>query len=200
MAAVMGVDKVTELLSEAAGRGCSLVWLEGGALAVGADMGRPQYVVDFVTERLRKERRREAKTDLAVGPHPAAANQDLMDSPGLVEVQPFGVHGRRTGNLALVLEGEITPVRSYKELLCAGLQMIERVRSGTLEKLSAEKGRTKRVVARRPDLLYENSQLTKHAIRIEGDWWVATNNNRWEVEKYLRRAAFHAGLHVEIRH
>jgi hypothetical protein len=68
-----------------------------------------------------------------------------------------------------------------------------------LDKLSAEKGRTKRPVARRRELLYEDPKLSKYADEIEGGWWIATNNSYPEVEKFIRRAGFHAGLHVEVR-
>lgn len=107
--------------------------------------------------------------------------------------------GRRTGRFALVLEGTLYPARSQKELLVVALRRIERERPGTMERLSADKGRTKRPVARSREQLYRDAHLARHAERIDADWWAATNNSFPEVEKVIRRAAFHAGLHVEIR-
>lgn len=112
---------------------------------------------------------------------------------------PTECPGRRTGNFSIVLEGEVVPAKSQRDLLLVGLTAIERMRPGSLEKLSCERGRTKRPVARMRELLYGDARLAKHAARIEGGWWVATNNSFPEVEKFIRRAAFHAGLHVEIR-
>lgn len=195
MAAVMSVAKLQALLSEAVARGAVAVWSERGSLVLGPHHGRPDRRIDFAAERLvpvsggRQPQGRGTVTAAADAPFgPALA---LLDAPP--------VPGRTTGNLALILEGKVLHAQSHRALLLSTFREIERLRPGTLDKLASEKKRTKRAVARSRDLLYDKPRLAKHAERIEGGWWVATNNSANEVETFVRRAAFHAGLHVEIR-
>ena len=103
------------------------------------------------------------------------------------------------GAHSLVLQGRIIPAGSYQELLLSGLQTIELFRPGTLALLARDKGRSKRIVSRERDGLYDRPGPGKSAQRIDGGWWVATNNSGDEVEKFIRRAAVHAGIEVEIR-
>ena len=132
---------------------------------------------------------RRSRANAASDAHPSSA--DLTAASGRI--------GRRTGDFSLILEGRLLSAPSQRALLLVGLRHIERIRPGTLDKLASEKARTKRVVARRRESLYGRPQLLKHAEQIEGVWWVATNNSFGEVQKFIRRAAFHAGLHVDIR-
>lgn len=206
MAAVMDVGRLTALLGQAAGHGAALAWIEDAQLLIGPNLGQPRGRIDFAREQFDKVG--DHAPDSADQPRsrhedrsgPVVTRQDgTTQPPLLLDCAAPGTPGRRTGNFALVLEGKIIPARSQRALLLGALQAIERTRPGTMDKLAAEKGRTKRPVARRRELLYEDVKLSKYAEQIEGGWWVATNNSFPEVEKFIRRAAFHAGLHVEIR-
>ena len=205
MAAVMGLERVRNLLNEAAMLGCSVAWMEAGALRMGDGLGKPRYAIDFVRERLvelRPEKRgsapgrrdetraAEAKTGLDAG---------KGDALQVVEPSAAAMAGRRTGHYAVVLEGKIIPATSFQSLLLATLETIEGLRPGTLDKLSRDRSKGKRIAARERDLLYKTPRAPKFSKQIAGGWWVAINNSGDEVEKFIRRAAFHAGLDVDIR-
>lgn len=208
MATGIGLDRVKKLLQDASAKGCSVAWVEDGALVAGASVTKPRFVIDFARERLTAV---DDTSDLASAGTPK--RRHLKASPpdeapladrdhGPLELyQPdlIAAPGRRRGNYALIVDGKIVPAISSQSLLLSALQTLEMLRPGTLDKLSGDAGRTKRVVARERSGLYANPALAKHAKQIDGGWWVATNNNRGEVEKFIRRAAFHAGLDVEIR-
>ena len=64
-----------------------------------------------------------------------------------------------------------------------------------LEKLSAEKGRTRRIVARRPEALYPSRpDLAHHSVKICGSWYVGTNCSRVDIRRILRIACKVAGI------
>ena len=200
MAALMDIDRLSSLLNEASGAGCRLAWLQDGALLAGARPGEPRFAIDFATEALVRTRAARRPTGVAAAARRVEAHglAAADPSPGSAEMSA-NARGRRTGSFALVLEGTLYAASSYKELLLIALQVMERERPGTLDKLSAEGGRTRRSVARQPELLYDKSGLLAHAKEIEGGWWVDTNNNSAIKEKIIKRAAWHAGLHVELR-
>lgn len=99
------------------------------------------------------------------------------------------VSGRKTGNLALKLLGRETPYESWKALLIGGLRQIEEARPGALEALESYRPRSKRPVARNPQHLYDNPKQVEHfSAELMPGWYVATNNSKTEVLKYLRKA------------
>lgn len=202
MAALMDIGTLGGLLKDATAAGCRLAWVEDGRLLAGAQVREAAFSIDFAGERLVAVADRRPD---GVAHHPDDSRQARLNDPVIARapsadvVSPPSLSGRRTGNFSLILEGKLHYAKSQRELLRDGLQAIERARPGTLEKLSMEKARTKRPVSRRREGLYEDVKLAKHADQIEGGWWVATNNSFSEVEKYLRRAAYHAGLHLELR-
>jgi hypothetical protein len=105
------------------------------------------------------------------------------------------VIGRKTSDLTFRLLGRETPYESWKALLIGGLRQIEEARPGALDALAAYHPRSKRAVARRPELLYENrKEVSKFSTPLMPGWFVATNNSRDEVLKYLRKAGEGVGL------
>lgn len=105
------------------------------------------------------------------------------------------VIGRKTGNLSFRLLDSVTRYESWKALLIGGLRQLETARPGALDALESYHPRSKRAVARRPELLYDNrQQVEKFSAELMPGWYVATNNSRPEVLKYLRKAAEGVGL------
>jgi hypothetical protein len=105
------------------------------------------------------------------------------------------VIGRKTGNLTFCLLGSRTPYQSWKALLIGALRQLEDARPGALQALEAYHPRSKRAVARRPELLYENRrQIDQFTAELMPGWYVATNNSRIEVLKYLGKAGEGVGL------
>ena len=102
---------------------------------------------------------------------------------------------RASGSFWVEVEGRRIGCKSIKTLLLTALDMIEKARPGTLEKLSRAKKRTKRIVAREKRDLFDTQHLSEQfSEKIAGGWWVGINNSKAEVIAWLRLAAFHAGL------
>jgi hypothetical protein len=92
------------------------------------------------------------------------------------------------GKYLLQVDEEVSEHSSLKELLAAGLNGLERTSSGTLEKLSAIKPRSKRIVARNRNDLFESSALAaQYGERLNAEWWFGTNNSAQETNSWLRR-------------
>lgn len=193
MAEHIGAERLIALIRRAASRGASVAWIDPAyGLVLGDQTGSGRCYIDIGKEEI-----------VAIGAGREGA--ELPDSPPpvigapVLDLELNEPGGRRTGSYRLTLEGRIFGAKSQKQLLLLGLQLIERERPGSLEKLSVEKSRTKRVVSRERASLNKNPSLAlKFSERIEGDWWVFTNNSFGETTKFLRRAAFLAGLHVKI--
>ena len=81
-------------------------------------------------------------------------------------------------------------------MLKTGLLLLEASRPGMLEKLSREKSRVRRIVARDPKNLFENPKLFKdqHFEELAPGWWLGTNNSLQQVKVWLRRACECANL------
>jgi len=142
---------------------------------------------------------------LEAGPYPTAAlwfdfaGEKIVGEsptpPKEPEIALDTVVGRFTGDVWLTLFGQTRRYPSKKALLFGALKAIEETRPGTLLKLEAHKPRTKRVVARKPERLYEDQALVKKfSAELMPGWYVATNNSTQEVQSYIRKAAELAGL------
>ena len=207
MAEVISVDRLIQLLTEARARGGKFAWIDRERLRIGASLGDTEMSVSLGSESLINEdaeastRSPDARTAERLAGSVAAPSEDRRAPDALPpqwKLPAFA--GRATGSYRLALEGEIYAARSQKELLLIGLCAIERARPGTLAKLSADKTRTKRAVAKERSALNDNPEIAERfSQEIEGGWWVLTNNSYAETEKFLRRAGFHAGLKVDVR-
>lgn len=215
MAQVVSIPRLAALLDSAERRGARFAWIEAQTLLLGAELGVPAFVVDLGAETLTRSdvdpsgSTRDAapspdRRDVAAQTAPArssapptAVGEAHAAIPDQFELPAFGA--RRTGAYRLTLEGKSFAARSQKEALLLGLSAIERARPGTLAKLEQDKTRTKRAVSRRREALNDDPRLAERfSQQIEGGWWAFTNNSYPETQKFVRRAAFHAGLHVRI--
>ena len=85
--------------------------------------------------------------------------------------------------------------RSLKQLLSSGLRALDELRPGTLEKLYHLKPRSRRIVARHPQELFNRDDLIeKYSEQLMHGWWYGTNNSANETEIWLRRACHCAGM------
>ena len=185
MAQVASLERVRTLLEEAANRGARSVWIENGTLALG-DYPQPKHRLCFNREEL--DTVSAGKGDLALSSRSPA--------------RPARVGGRSSGEFELEVRGRPYKVHSLKQVLAEGLIAVEAVRPGTLEALSRERARSKRVVAKKRDDLYENSELQRFSVEIAPGWFMATNNSEAETIKFLRKAVELAGLtwNVDVRY
>lgn len=171
--AFVSLARGRELLS---GLDPSLVmWIHSNTqIAVGAVPLQAQYLVDLGTEEVR--------------------NCDAMSVTQTTHSPLLSSHTRsrllrRGGKYLFELQGAAVECGSLRELLRKGLLAIEEKRPGMLDALTKEKARTKRIVARRKDDLFEDPELvSKFADKLADGWWYGTNNSAQETRRWLKRA------------
>jgi hypothetical protein len=102
---------------------------------------------------------------------------------------------RRTGEFEVSLLGQTIRSGSLKSLLAKFLQEIERHRPGTLSSLTEVKARTRRIVARKKEDLFDNPHLAEGFSEPLGNgWFVNTNNSKQQVQRWLEEATKAGGL------
>ncbi|TPL89003.1 hypothetical protein FJ950_01205 [Mesorhizobium sp. B2-3-14] len=174
--------KLIELLGCANERGdLSVSVLSSNQLALGIDPLKPTSVIDLSNETVRAIDLEEAKKDGL--PPEAGASLGSFRAP------------RQTGSYTLKFKGVTKDCWSLRNLLEEGLKSLEAYQPGVLDKLSAIKPRTKRIVARDPLHLFDQAALAhKYAQPLIDGWWFGTNNSAEETQTWLRRGAELAGL------
>jgi len=168
--------KLIELLKAANSKGNMYVRvLTANQLALGTDPLNPTSIIDLSKEAVRSVSSQDAQTEA-----------ETPKSPRL---------SRQSGKYLLDVKGNTIECPSLKDLLAQGLRELEKHQRGTLDKLSAIKPRTKRIVARDPQRLFDRSELAeKYAEKLTDGWWYGTNNSADETNTWLRRGADLAGL------
>lgn len=172
-------SKLASLLSESSRHGDFYVGISGDAsLVLSSSPFEPKFQIDFSTEMIRP------------------FSVDIKGSVKRLSSTPIFDKGvRRSGNYWFEIQGERTECISLKELLNKALRELEARSSGTLEKLSQIKPRTRRIVARDPKALFDRQHLAKdHSQQLMGGWWVGTNNSADETKTWLKRACLCANL------
>src|SRR5581483_5524694 len=171
--------KLADLLKQASPRGdMHVTILSSTRLGIGINPSHPQTVIDLVSDTM----------------EPFSTH--TIQLPG--QIPPPGViarRTRRTGAYPLHFNGKTSSYSSLKELLGAGLKEIEAYVPGTLDKLRKHKAPTKRIVARAPKDLFDQTELAeKYAEPLIDGWCYGTNNSAEETKTWLRRACEYAGL------
>ncbi|HLG86156.1 MAG TPA: hypothetical protein VKZ79_03060 [Alphaproteobacteria bacterium] len=175
----IAATKLIELLKTASTSGAEHVRVIGAnQLGLGADPFNPTSIIDFTEEAVRPISSQEDRTEKRAPGPPATPRAS-----------------RKSGNYLLDIKGNTIECGSLKDLLAEGLRVLEKHQPGTLDKLSAIKPRTKRIVARDAQRLFDRSELAKkYAEKLIDGWWYGTNNSADETNVWLRRAADLAGL------
>jgi|GEM_PF-4893326 len=157
--------------------------LDGQTLSIGPAPSPQAFVFDFETETL--------KTGVGTPssrPHTPAVRFDDRDLPQ-------GRAQRATGRYTFTHNDVAFARSSLADLLEAVLAYLEKQKPGALEKLSAIKKRTRRIVARDKRDLFDKTHLAKdHARMITGGWWMGTNNSSAETRNWIRQACDAAGI------
>jgi hypothetical protein len=152
-------------------------------LALGSDPLEPSLVIDLSKEVLRPI----GNAEISKGTDPI---RPKVESPENTHKKH-----RQTGKYLLEIKGKTTECGSLKQLLAEGLKTLEFHRSGTLERLSTIKPRTKRIVAHSPDDLFDDPKLARqYSEKLMPNWWFGTNNSAQETNAWLERACALAGL------
>ncbi|MFT3989471.1 hypothetical protein [Aestuariivirga sp.] len=176
----ISAKKLIELLVAASSReDMHVKVLTTNQLAIGIDPLHPTSVIDLSKE-------------LVV---PMKKVVEAVPAPRVVESAPAYRHSRQTGRYMLEIKGKGTTCTSLKQILAEGLRGLEAHKSGTLEKLSQIKPRSKRIVAHDPRYLFEQSELVeKYSEKLSNGWWFGTNNSADETTTWLKRGCELAGL------
>lgn len=175
MAAIAEVNNFLSLLREIAGNKGSHIWLEEcGDLVVG-QFPHGSFRFDFAAERF-----------IEINSEPLSKRKETISLLGSSKK----IHKKY---LIETSEKEII-VGSATQLLLVGLDVIETMKPGTLDKLSKMKRRTKRPVAKNRFDLYDTEHPESHSEYIASGYFVATNNSAAESKGILKRAIEAAGL------
>jgi hypothetical protein len=98
--------------------------------------------------------------------------------------------GRVTGNYWYQLNGKQFGCASVKALLLQSLAALAAADPHLMDKLSAVKKRTKRIVAKDKYDLFDSKHLAdEYSVQMQNGWWVGTNNSTHEVRAWLALAA-----------
>jgi hypothetical protein len=179
MASIMSAAKLADLLRSVDPQRAMHVQVLNERLALGVNPLQPTHMIDFSNERV--------ETYEASLVPPASSGEALR------------THGtkfpRRSGDYWFEIKGKRTECSSLKELLAEALKSLERAKPGTLDNLSRIRGRSRRIVARDANQLFDKPHLVKeYAEQLNNGWYYGTNNSARETCVWIQRAAECAGL------
>jgi len=107
-----------------------------------------------------------------------------------VAAPPEIINGRATGRNSIVLNGVERNYQSQKQLLRGTILYFASLDENFLERLSQEKPRSRRLVARKKSMLFDNVSLTNNCSEeLLHGWWWNTNNSKQQAEKWIRLMA-----------
>jgi len=189
----LAASKLADLLRQADPKNEMQVKVQStNMLALGVDVFNPTIAIDLAREVIQPFSQSQHKDPTPV------RTQPTHETPKVIRYDEGVRQSRRTGKYVFVFRGEPTNCGSLKDALAAGLRAIESYRPGTLDKLTIEMPRTKRIVARDRSKLFQNAELVENfSERLMEGWWFGTNNSKAEVCRWLDRACAHAGLRWE---
>jgi hypothetical protein len=174
--------KLVELLQSAGATRPIFAQVLDGNLVLGTNPFQPTNVIDFSGEIVRPLEDRDVGRQGPPQPEPALIPRRRLSRQG-------------SGKYLLEIDDNTTEYMSLKEMLAGGLRTLEKRKPGTLDRLAAVKPRSKRIVAREPQGLFDQQALAKdYAEKLMEGWWYGTNNSADETNTWLKRACELAGL------
>lgn len=174
--------KLADLLTSADPQKKLYVQVLNNRLVLGADPLQPTNMIDFSNEMVAPY----------VASHVESASHSSANEQSYVKGTKLA---RRGGDYWFEIKGKRFEYGSLKELLAEGLKKLEQTKPGTLDNLSRIRGRTRRIVARDANQLFDKPHLVKeYAEKLINGWHYGTNNSARETNVWLQRAAECAGL------
>ena len=170
MATHIAATKLVELVEMANKGGKMYACVVDGMLALGADPTNPTVAIDLSVEAVVPYRR---------------------------DIAPKAIirASRKSGDYWMEVMGERHEFGSLRDLLGGSLRSIEDLASGSLDKLSRIRPRSKRIVSRDKSALFDAPELVeKYAAPLMDGWWYGINNSADETRTWLERACSCAGL------
>lgn len=185
MVALASVEKMIRELSEMAKQSASHVWLDGSSGLVVGKYPDATNQFDFTTEQF-----------APLASHASRGDAPLADPKRVISL--LSKAGRVRSISRIETPQAIYEVGSATQMLVEGLNIVERLRPGTIAKLSLGKGRTKRPTAASREELYDVAHPPEHSAQLENGYYVATNNKAHEAIGYLKRAIQIAELEKDV--
>ena len=122
-------------------------------------------------------------------PKPSPPAGQSVPSP-----MPPGPKGRATIN-GFVFRQQRVVCKSAIDTLEEILKTFQRQDSGFMERLAQKAvARTRRLLARHQDDLYDDDRYVKRSRRLENDWWLGTNYGVESIRRHIKTACGVAGI------
>jgi hypothetical protein len=185
MAAIILASKLAHLLSDAdVDEKMYVSVMSTDRLALGTDPMRPSVFIDLSKEEVIPYKEKSDTRDCEI------VSAEMTEIRTAMRRMP-----RRSGSYWFELNGRRIECRSLKELLAGGLCHLEHLHPGMLDRLSAVKARSRRIVAHDPGELFEKEHLVRdHAEKLINGWWYGTNNSAQQTKIWLQRACAVSGV------
>lgn len=174
MAIVALVGSLAAALESVRECGESHVWIDLEHGLVVGNFPKPIMRFDFATEKF--------------------APLEIENAPQKRRISLVGNAKRFVKKYELEIFDTIYETASAKQTLVHGLNEIEKISSGTHEKISRIKKQSKRHVAKTQEDLYDVKHQRIHSERLDSGYYVGTNNKSHEAFGVLKKAAELAGI------
>jgi hypothetical protein len=178
----ISATKLADLLRSADPKKDMYAQVRDDRLVLGNDPLKPTNVIDFSKE--------------SIAPYAMSGVQPASrGSPNEAPRVNGAKFARRSGDYWFEIKGKRIECGSLKNLLAEALKSLERTKPGTLDNLSRIRGRSRRIVARDANQLFDKPHLVReYADKLLNGWYYGTNNSARETNVWLQRAAECAGL------
>lgn len=154
-----------------------------GTLVAGRDLKCLDKRFDFVSENFEQ---------IASQPRPQSIRSNA--TPSTVEPRLQGI-GRASGLYTVEINGSARSYPNLKNLLADTVTILGSEVPGFMDRLQSEKARSRRLVSRKREELFDKQHLARdHAIQLENGWWLNTNNSKDQVRRWLNVIARCANL------
>ncbi len=154
-----------------------------GVLIAGRDLKCLDKRFDFVSEKFKK---------IALDTLPRSSHSFAM--PSTVEPRLQGI-GRTSGLYTVEINGSARSYPNLKNLLADTVTILANEVPGFMDRLQSEKARSRRLVSRKREELFDKQHLAKdHSMQLENGWWLNTNNSKDQVKRWLNVIARCANL------
>ena len=185
----ISASKLVALLNEAdRGGKMNVRVLTTNKLALGVDPLNPDSVIDLSKEVIRSIVKEHSLK-------PADSLKPLSNMPNHAQVIRTPKNSRASGKYFIEVLDCRAECVSLKDILSNGLNLMEKSRPGTLEKLSKFTPRSKHIVSRDKYNLFQDAALVeKYSEKLNSEWWYGTNNSAPETKSWLERCAKISGL------
>ena len=172
------------------------VWVTTDGVLVVGEFPNVRATFDFGAECFRDTDQASDVGSSGPVPNPPAGQSLALVVVNAEKKQISLIHEapRWTETIEIETPDAVYKVGSATRALITGLELVEGLVPGTLERLSKQKGRSKRPVSLNRQDLYDLPSQAQYAHKMKNGYWVGTNNKADEAISWVERATRLAGL------